>query len=684
MNEIEIRKALDVLKPNGEIIEVRVIGSSRNRIFSGYFKSVDNLIKAIHPFRDENIYFMLNDINEDCYNREQCEKIIQSPKHTTNDSEIAIRNYILIDIDPKRATGVSASLAEVEKAKAVGNNVYDYLKKQGFTEPVCAFSGNGLHLLYKVSLANNEENTELVRAFLHTLDMLFSNEFADVDTTVYNAGRITKLYGTSSRKGANTTERPHRESKLIRVPSELKVLDKAYIKKVANLYPKAEAKTWQNNYQGNQFDLDSFISQHSISINRKQKFRDGVKYIVDCPFNSNHKGDGAIFKLANGAIGYKCFHNSCCNHDWQSFRDHFEPNRSRQSSFAPNRYAGANKFEKVELKPQEETEDKGKKFLKFSEIKVKDRSEIVSVPTGFTKLDDEIIGLNLGEITLVSGINGSGKSAVIKQLSLNAVNLGYNTSEYSGELDATRSKSWTVSQAAGRLYTEPTRYANYFKVTDRITEYITDWLDGKWWIYNNNYSNNLAQLIIDIEELLDNNDIHIVVVDNIMSLDIDGMGSDKYDNQKQAILALKKLAMKRKVHIIIVAHPRKTMGFLRKEDIAGSGDIINLVENVFIIHRVNNDFLKRFPEFYGEEKASQYYKYGNVLEVAKNRDLGVVDHFVGLYYEIESKRFLNDFTDTPYYGWQDALEQPKQMFIPSEQAFMSESEFTTTEDNLPF
>lgn len=684
MNEIEIRKALDVLKPNGEIIEVRVIGSSRNRIFSGYFKSVDNLIKAIQPFRDENIYFMLNDINEDCYNREQCEKIIQSPKHTTNDSEIAIRNYILIDIDPKRATGVSASLEEVEKAKDVGNNVYDYLKKQGFTEPVCAFSGNGLHLLYKVSLANNEENTELVRAFLHTLDMLFSNEFADVDTTVYNAGRITKLYGTSSRKGANTTERPHRESKLIRIPSELKVLDKAYIKKVANLYPKAEAKTWQNNYQGNQFDLDSFISQHSISINRKQKFRDGVKYIVDCPFNSNHKGDGAIFKLANGAIGYKCFHDSCSHHDWQSFRDHFEPNRSRQSSFAPNRYAGANKFEKVELKPQEETEDKGKKFLKFSEIKVKDRSEIVSVPTGFTELDKKIIGLNLGELTIVSGINGSGKSAVIKQLCLNAVNLNYNILEYSGELDATRSKGWTTLQAAGRLYTESTQYENYYRVPERISDLISDWIGDRWLVYNNDYSNNLSQLIVDIEEQILTRDTHIVIVDNIMSLELSDLGGDKYENQKKAILEMKQLAMKHKVHVIIVAHPRKSMGFLRKEDIAGSGDMMNLVENIFIAHRVNNDFQKRFPEFYGEDKAFHYLKYGNVLEVAKNRDLGVVDHFVGLYYEIESKRFLNEFTDTPYYAWQDALEQPKQMFIPSEQAFMSESEFTTTEDNLPF
>ena len=76
-------------------------------------------------------------------------------------------------------------------------------------------------------------------------------------------------------------------------------------------------------------------------------------------------------------------------------------------------------------------------------------------------------------------------------------------------------------------------------------------------------------------------------------------------------------------------------------------------------------------------------KYGNVFEVAKNRDLGIVDYFVGLYYEIESKRFLNEFTDTPYYGWQDLL--PKTSFHDSyESGFMSEAQFTQTESIVPF
>ena len=81
MNEIEIRKALDILKPVNKLdgkqplIEVRIIG---DKTYSGYFRDIDNLINAIQPYGNNNIYFTLNEISEACYSREQCEKIVRS------------------------------------------------------------------------------------------------------------------------------------------------------------------------------------------------------------------------------------------------------------------------------------------------------------------------------------------------------------------------------------------------------------------------------------------------------------------------------------------------------------------------------------------------------------------------------------------------------------------------------
>ena len=47
-----------------------------------------------------------------------------------------------------------------------------------------------------------------------------STEQVKVDTTTYNAARITKLYGTVSCKGDSTEERPHRRSKILYAPKK--------------------------------------------------------------------------------------------------------------------------------------------------------------------------------------------------------------------------------------------------------------------------------------------------------------------------------------------------------------------------------------------------------------------------------------------------------------------------------
>ena len=109
MNEVEVRRTFEVLKQNNELVEVRII--SGKATFSGYFRDVDNLIKQLKPFesaRSANIYFVLNKIKASCYDREQCEQFIQNPKTTTTDNDIEARDWLLIDIDPVRSSGVSS------------------------------------------------------------------------------------------------------------------------------------------------------------------------------------------------------------------------------------------------------------------------------------------------------------------------------------------------------------------------------------------------------------------------------------------------------------------------------------------------------------------------------------------------------------------------------------------------
>jgi hypothetical protein len=49
---------------------------------------------------------------------------------------------------------------------------------------------------------------------LHRLADRFDNDVVKIDTSVYNASRITKVVGTVARKGAEGPARPYRVAKL--------------------------------------------------------------------------------------------------------------------------------------------------------------------------------------------------------------------------------------------------------------------------------------------------------------------------------------------------------------------------------------------------------------------------------------------------------------------------------------
>ena len=101
----------------------------------------------------------------------------------------------------------------------------------------------------------------------------------------------------------------------------------------------------------------------------------------------------------------------------------------------------------------------------------------------------------------------------------------------------------------------------------------------------------------------------------------------------------------------MVAHPRKVVTFLRKEDILGSSALQNGVDNIAIIHRTGRDFDKRSREILSKKEVDGLMQYGNVLELCKNREFGSIERFIGLYYDLNSKRFTDGKEPIIRYGW---------------------------------
>ena len=283
MNNFNINQVYqfwDVFKGGNQLTEIRLIASD-GKTASGYFTDPNTMIEAVKPYiNDYSVYFTINSINPDCYGRPQRDKIMPRVKNTTTDGEIIGRDFVLLDLDSKRATGVNATEEQLNYAKKKANEVYKFLRDNGFNEPIVICSGSGVHLYLRCALLPSEENNNLIKRFTQAMSMLFSDEQVDIDEKVFNLGRIARVCGYYNRKGTSADkERPQRLCEFVRVPSEIKVNEREYFAKIAELYPEDPKPSRENNYSTEKFDLDAFIAKHNIEVSKIEYVAGGKKYV---------------------------------------------------------------------------------------------------------------------------------------------------------------------------------------------------------------------------------------------------------------------------------------------------------------------------------------------------------------------------------------------------------------------
>ena len=412
MNTFDARQVYqfwDVFKGGNQLTEIRLIASD-GKTASGYFTDPNVMIEAVKPYtNDYSVYFTINSINPDCYGRPQRDRIMPRVKNTTTDGEIISREWVFLDLDSKRASGVNATEEQLSNAKKKANEVYKFLKDNGFYEPIVICSGSGVHLYLRCALLPSEENNALVKRFTQAMSMLFSDEQVEVDEKVFNLGRIARVCGYYNRKGTNSDkDRPQRLCEFVRVPSEIKVNAREYFEKIAELYPEEVKPTRENNYSSEKFDLESFLDKYDIKVTKIEQVAGGKKYVLDhCVFNESHRGkDAVIFQRDNGAISYVCLHNSCSHYTWHDVRIKFQPNAYERRYEEPHRTFRPIQKENTQVILQENDENKGNVWQCLSEIEDEDRSKIISIPSGITQYDKECCGFDKPSLSVWSGNNG--------------------------------------------------------------------------------------------------------------------------------------------------------------------------------------------------------------------------------------------------------------------------------------
>jgi len=330
-----IREAVDLLFQPGQVIEVRAI--SDEGMASGYFDNPESLVQKVGVLageaRFQGVYVTLNEVNPALLARRANRVKLRLGKKdaATADSDILYRHWLPIDIDPIRPSGVSSSDKEHDAALAKAGIISSYLAEMGWPDPVIGDSGNGAHLLYRIDLPNDEASRDLVKGCLEALDTRFSDERCKVDTANFNAARIWKLYGTISRKGDNTPERPHRPARIISAPEKAGLVEAPDLETLARLFPREppKQKTQVRRRQGEAIDISSWLSEHGLGFTEKP-YQGGSLFILDeCPFSGAHADGAYVIQFSSGAIFAGCHHDSCGHgtQRWSELREQYEGKR---------------------------------------------------------------------------------------------------------------------------------------------------------------------------------------------------------------------------------------------------------------------------------------------------------------------------------------------------------------------
>ena len=283
--------------------------------------------------------------------------------------------------------------------------------------------------------------------------------------------------------------------------------------------------------------------------------------------------------------------------------------------------------------------------------------------------------------------------------------MGYKAVLFSGEMDDTSVMDAIVSQAAGRdnLHKGDSELGSWECDPD-VEDRITDWLEGRLGIYNNEYSFNVDEILSICIEDCKKRGAQILVLDNLMMLSIDGV-RDPIEKQKAIVQKLKTVATSTGLSVWLVAHSRKTGGRLLKlDEILGASEIANLCDDVFAVYKATRTFKKAyldeygvkvgddkdvdpdifFSKSFGQEKRTQYGNEislpTNIVSVLKARyDMMPDLMFSGLWFEGGSKRLLDYDGQQIQYGWQTKTRPPvyTKSFIPMGTATAKEMEAET-------
>ena len=291
----------------------------------------------------------------------------------------------------------------------------------------------------------------------------------------------------------------------------------------------------------------------------------------------------------------------------------------------------------------------------LADVQNVDINKMDKIKTGIRDLDSVIRGMAMGQLVILTGKRGEGKSTFMSQIVASALQQERTVFVYSGELADFHFKRWLDYQLAGdrHVLEQEDRFGGIDYAIDAETvNQISEWYRDRAYIYDNNYlvdGSEFETLPETIEKVILKYNAQLICIDNLMTaMERVTEQNNLYLAQSNFVGKLKAIAMKYSVVILLVAHPKKGGVNEIQDDndlVAGSSDITNKADIILKYSRLPED---------GEDGAN------SIIKVTKNRIMGTLrvrnDNAIRVRYSERSKRIVDadSRSDMPY-GWEKYL-----------------------------
>lgn len=239
------------------------------------------------------------------------------------------------------------------------------------------------------------------------------------------------------------------------------------------------------------------------------------------------------------------------------------------------------------------------------------------------------VALRPGEVSIWGGFNGHGKSQMIGQVAAWGL----------------KQKRWLIASMEMLPAATMERMVHQVSGThDPAEEYIerfAKWTDGRLWIYDQTDTVKSDRILGMVHYAAKELGIQHIVIDSLMKCGFRGSKDQVSLDQVAFVDRLCWAAKSLNVHIHLVHHMRKGEGnkgeFNRpgKHDFRGAGEIVDMVDNAFIVHRNKRKEEKARTEAVDDNEPD------STLEVVKQRN-GEWEGLFKFWFHPGSKQYTPD------------------------------------------